>query len=107
MPPLSVVDELMCKEEVLVRTAEYNELAKRTFTTRHGIKRQPQGKTEICCRSTAFYRRRLWLSTDVPTQNSGVSVPAVCVCVLVCVWVVSYFQGFNKRTRQKQNEWTW
>ena len=95
MPPLSVVDELMCKEEVLVRTAEYNELAKRTFTTRHGIKRQPQGQTEICCRSTAFSIVVACGSARTCQHKIQVCVCACCVCLCpsVCVggFVLSRF----------------
>ena len=81
MPPLSVGDELMCKEEVLVRTAEYNELAQRTFTTRHGIKRKPQGKTEICCRSTAFSIVVACGSGRKCQHKIQVCVCACCVCL--------------------------
>ena len=37
--PLQMGDVLTCRQEVFVKMAEYNELAKVTFTTRHGQKR--------------------------------------------------------------------
>jgi hypothetical protein len=38
VPPLSAGMVLRCKAEVYVKAAEYNELAKRAFSTRHGNK---------------------------------------------------------------------
>ena len=37
--PLQMGDVLTCRQEVFVKMTEYNELAKVTFTTRHGQKR--------------------------------------------------------------------